>query len=212
MTAFKLRRERIDVTAHGADFIRRVGLQRDEARRALGLPIDGHMFLAIGFIQPHKGFDRAIRAFARSADKKTGRVRKEVEALTDFSLRDVRLTQPNGAPADAWLLLEFELWLHAVRDPEMGVVGAERFRVMREGLAGGLRDWSEEFGFELPAPADELAAQLIALLVGLAFQFRLDPAVVPERAVVDGLRRLLDLPATVGSSATPTRTAARGGR
>ncbi|MBA3281570.1 MAG: TetR/AcrR family transcriptional regulator [Acidimicrobiia bacterium] len=25
---------------------------------------------------------------------------------------------------DAWLLLEFELWLHAVRDPEMGVVGA----------------------------------------------------------------------------------------
>jgi hypothetical protein len=49
---------------------------------------------------------RAIRAFARSADKKTGRVRKDVEALTDFSLRDVRLTQPNGAPADAWLLLE----------------------------------------------------------------------------------------------------------
>src|SRR3954465_8928015 len=28
---------------------------------------------------------------------------------------------------DAWLLLEFELWLHAVRDPEMGAVGAERF-------------------------------------------------------------------------------------
>src|SRR3954471_9343427 len=52
---------------------------------------------------------------------------------------------------DAWLLLEFELWLHAVRDAEMGVVGAERFRVMREGLAGGLRDWSGEFGFELPA-------------------------------------------------------------
>ena len=42
----------------------------------------------------------------RGADKKTGRVRKDVEVLTDFSLRDVRLTQPNGAPADAWLLLE----------------------------------------------------------------------------------------------------------
>src|SRR6478609_4162866 len=27
---------------------------------------------------------------------------------------------------DAWLLLEFELWLHAVRDPELGVVGAQR--------------------------------------------------------------------------------------
>ena len=26
---------------------------------------------------------------------------------------------------DAWLLLEFELWLHAARDPELGVVGRE---------------------------------------------------------------------------------------
>jgi len=95
---------------------------------------------------------------------------------------------------DAWLLLELELWLHAVRDPEMGVVGAERFQVMRDGLAGALVDWSDEFDFELPAPAQELAAQLIALLIGLAFQHRIDPAVVPRSAVVGGLRRLLDLP------------------
>lgn len=100
---------------------------------------------------------------------------------------------------DAWLLLEFELWLHAVRDPEMGVVGAERFARMREGLAGGLSDWSGEFGFDLPAAADELAAQLIALLVGLAFQYRLDPPAVTEAIVVAGLRRLLDLPNPVPS-------------
>jgi hypothetical protein len=30
--------------------------------------------------------------------------------------------------------------------------------------------------------------------VGLAFQYRIDPAVVPEGAVVSALRRLLDLP------------------
>lgn len=95
---------------------------------------------------------------------------------------------------DAWLLLEFELWLHAVRDPEMGVVGAERFQVMRDGLAGALAEWSDEFGFELPAPVQDLAAQVIALLIGLAFQHRIDPAVVPRCAVVGGLRRLLDLP------------------
>lgn len=95
---------------------------------------------------------------------------------------------------DAWLLLEFELWLHAVRDPEMGVVGAERFQVMRDGLAGALVDWSDEFDFELPAPVQDLAAQVIALLIGLAFQHRIDPAVVPRGAVVGGLRRLLDLP------------------
>jgi len=49
---------------------------------------------------------RAARAFARNADKRTGRVRREVEAVTDFSLKDVRLTRPGGAPAEAWLLLE----------------------------------------------------------------------------------------------------------
>src|SRR3954463_13220811 len=69
---------------------------------------------------------------------------------------------------DAWLLLEFELWLHAVRDPEMGVVGAERFQLMRTGLAGGLEDWSKEFGFALPGPALDVASQIIALLLGAA--------------------------------------------
>ncbi|HWJ60573.1 MAG TPA: TetR/AcrR family transcriptional regulator [Acidimicrobiales bacterium] len=102
---------------------------------------------------------------------------------------------------DAWLLLEFELWLHAVRDPELGVVGAQRFQVMRAGLAGGLEDWSREFGFELPAPSDELAAQVIAVLLGAAFQFRLDPAAFPQPVVVSGLRRILGLPAPVTTGA-----------
>lgn len=104
---------------------------------------------------------------------------------------------------DAWLLLEFELWLHAVRDPELGVVGAQRFHVMRTGLAGGLEDWSSEFGFDLPAPSDELAAQVIALLLGAAFQYRLDPAAFPQPVVVSGLRRVLGLPAPVTSGAVP---------
>lgn len=98
---------------------------------------------------------------------------------------------------DAWLLLEFELWLHAVRNPEMGVVGAQRFEMMRTGLAGGLEDWSAEFGFELPAPSIDLAAQVIALLLGAAFQYRLDPAAFPQPVVVSGLRRILGLPAPV---------------
>lgn len=99
-------------------------------------------------------------------------------------------------PGDGeWLLLEIELWLHAVRDPELGMVGAERFGVMRDGLAGALVDWADRYGFEPPAPAKELATQLIGLLLGAAFQHRLDPAAVPQTAVVGGLQRLLGLPA-----------------
>ena len=94
---------------------------------------------------------------------------------------------------DAWLLLEFELWLHAAREPEMGVVGAGRFDAMREGLAGGLTEWSEELGFDLPSPPHETAGLVIALLLGAAFQYRLDPSALPQPVVVAGLRNLLGL-------------------
>ncbi|MGN6695217.1 MAG: TetR/AcrR family transcriptional regulator [Aquihabitans sp.] len=113
------------------------------------------------------------------------------------------VVRADSESGDAWLLLEFELWLHAVRDPELGVVATERFRLMRAGLAGGLEDWSREFGFELPAPSDELAAQVIAVLLGAAFQYRLDPAAFPQPVVVSGLRRVLGLPAPVTSGALP---------
>lgn len=98
---------------------------------------------------------------------------------------------------DAWLLLEFELWLHAVRDPQLGEVGALRFATMRTGLAGALVEWSHEFGFSLPAPAEELATQILALLLGAAFQFRLDAAAVPQATVASGLQRLLGLTVAV---------------
>ncbi len=125
-------------------------------------------------------------------------------SLADEQTLDGRLdalwggvVRTDSEAGDAWLLLEFELWLHAVRDPEMGAAGARRFALMREGLAGALHGWADEFAFALPAPAPELAAQVIALLLGLAFQYRLDPTVVPRPLVLDGLRRMLGLvPAT----------------
>lgn len=63
--AFGVRPDRVEVMAHGMDFDRHTTATREEARQALGLPLDRHCFLAIGFVQPHKGFDRAIRAFAQ---------------------------------------------------------------------------------------------------------------------------------------------------
>jgi glycosyltransferase involved in cell wall biosynthesis len=55
--------ERIDLMAHGAHFARHTEMDRAQARRHLGIDPEAFTFLAIGFIQPHKGFDRAIRAF-----------------------------------------------------------------------------------------------------------------------------------------------------
>src|SRR4029453_17618216 len=61
--AFGVRPERTTVTAHGAHFIRRTAMTREAARRPLGSPAGELVFLAIGFIQPHKAFDQAVRAF-----------------------------------------------------------------------------------------------------------------------------------------------------
>ena len=52
------------VNDHGESFYRRTQLDRDAARRSLGIDDGSFMFLSIGFIQRHKGFDRAVRAFA----------------------------------------------------------------------------------------------------------------------------------------------------
>lgn len=71
--AFGVRLERIAVTAHGADFQRRTDMPKAEARATLGLPPDDIVFLNIGFIQPHKGFDRCVRAVAEIARAGAGR-------------------------------------------------------------------------------------------------------------------------------------------
>ena len=52
---------------HGKYFSARSLVTKSEARRELGLDPDRHIFLAIGFLQAHKGFDRAVAAFARPA-------------------------------------------------------------------------------------------------------------------------------------------------
>src|SRR6266511_245649 len=61
--AFGVQPERTAVVAHGAHFVRRTSITRQDARRSLGIPDGELVFLAIGFIQPHQGFDRAVRAF-----------------------------------------------------------------------------------------------------------------------------------------------------
>jgi glycosyltransferase involved in cell wall biosynthesis len=61
--AFALPSGSVHIIEHGSDFIRRSNAEPAVARRLLGVPDDAFVFLAIGFVQPHKGFDRAIVAF-----------------------------------------------------------------------------------------------------------------------------------------------------
>jgi glycosyltransferase involved in cell wall biosynthesis len=61
--AFRLPDSAVDLFDHGGHFQRRTELDRAGARQWFGLPADTFLFLSIGFIQPHKGFDRAVTAF-----------------------------------------------------------------------------------------------------------------------------------------------------
>ncbi len=127
-------------------------------------------------------------------------LRPMLEKVTDLDERLGALwggiVQADEANAEAWVLLEFELWLHSVRDPVLADRAAARFEQARAGLAEGLDAWALEFGFGLPAPAGEVATQVIGLLLGAAFQYRLDPAAVPEQTIVAGLRQLLGISTT----------------
>jgi glycosyltransferase involved in cell wall biosynthesis/SAM-dependent methyltransferase len=65
--ATSIPRERIGLLDHGDAFIRHASEDRELARRQLGLEAGGFHLLSIGFLQPHKGFDRAVRALPRLA-------------------------------------------------------------------------------------------------------------------------------------------------
>lgn len=62
--AFGVPPGRVRVVDHGSAFVARSAVGRPEARASLGIAPDAFVFLSIGFIQPHKGYDRAIDAFA----------------------------------------------------------------------------------------------------------------------------------------------------
>jgi glycosyltransferase involved in cell wall biosynthesis len=60
---------------HGELFEPRTSVDRSQARADLGIPADEFAFLCIGFLQEHKGFDRAVRALGRLGP---GRVRLDI--------------------------------------------------------------------------------------------------------------------------------------
>ncbi len=61
-----LDRSAVTVLDHGAAFAAATDLGRDEARAELGLDPSEHVFLCIGFLQEHKGYDAAVEAFGQS--------------------------------------------------------------------------------------------------------------------------------------------------
>jgi glycosyltransferase involved in cell wall biosynthesis len=85
--AFDLAPGTVTLFDHGTNFARRTETTREDARESLGIPADAFVFLSIGFVQRHKGFDRGVAALDRLHDP-DGRARIYV-------VGDIRIDHPD---------------------------------------------------------------------------------------------------------------------
>jgi AcrR family transcriptional regulator len=105
---------------------------------------------------------------------------EELGTLDSATARLDRLIELWPAEGDSETILWMELWVRALRDPELAKTRERLDRRWREAIADIIRDGqaSGEFG---PADADDVALLLGAVMDGFAIQLALgDPAVTAD--------------------------------
>jgi glycosyltransferase involved in cell wall biosynthesis len=120
-TGFRIPRDRIRIISQAQHMVRHTDEDRETARAALGVPQDQVVLLAIGFLQPHKGFDRAIRAFAEVPHRGArlyvvGSVWREDESSAAHlaELRRLAAETPDTELREGWLGdADFDRWIVA---------------------------------------------------------------------------------------------------
>jgi AcrR family transcriptional regulator len=100
---------------------------------------------------------------------------------------------PPPGPGRGWMLLEHELWLYAARHDDARERLARRFAAARRQVAQIMQESVESGDAVLPAGAEEVGTLLVALLVGLEMQHRIDPHAVADATAVVGLRAVTGL-------------------
>lgn len=91
-----------------------------------------------------------------------------------------------------WYGLLIEFWVLAVRDPELKLQYAERFRVVRTGIGELIEKRALDLGLKLTVPANELGSTVIALADGIALQRLIEPGAVPDAVLGRTLAAVLE--------------------
>jgi AcrR family transcriptional regulator len=94
----------------------------------------------------------------------------------------------------AWTGLEFEFATHVRRDPALRAELADREESMRALIADVITRNAEELRLSLAVPAEEAAAALLSLGVGLGVRRMVEPS-TPVQVLTDMVRLLLGSPA-----------------
>jgi AcrR family transcriptional regulator len=100
---------------------------------------------------------------------------------------------PPPGPSAGWMLLEHELWLYANRHEAARTHLAARFAEARRMVVDSTGSWGDEGRADPPGTPDQVASLLVALLVGLEMQHRVDPAAISDETAVLGLRAVTGL-------------------
>lgn len=117
---FKLPSDKYILQEHSKYFCKFRDLSREDARLELNLPLKKLIFLCIGFIQPHKGFDIAIKSFCKNSSKMdlyiVGSLRIKFEPYAEYlqNLRNISREANNIHIVESYLSDEdFDTWLIA---------------------------------------------------------------------------------------------------
>ena len=164
-----------------------------------------------------RGFDgTSVEQIARKAGYSTGALYANFDGKDDLffaifdehldwvrgGLAEIDLDRPDEAVAvDVLALLEehpqqmlvfFEFWAYAVRDPKTRRRLAGRLAEIRELIEAVLRGRAEARGVDLPLPAADLVLVLVALGRGIALEAMADPSIQARDIYGTVVRRLLD--------------------
>jgi glycosyltransferase involved in cell wall biosynthesis len=107
------------IVTHGAHFTTGVTAGKSEARARLGLPSEDALLLCIGFISPHKDYERVIRAMESAPDRVlhiVGARINEYPAVVAYldRLRGLVARTPNVHLHEGFVEdEEFDLWIRA---------------------------------------------------------------------------------------------------
>ena len=113
-------RTRAAIVEHARGVTLHARTTRAEARAALGLEVDGPLFVSAGFLQPDKAFERAIRAFAEAGSRGRLAIVGSVRDPTQENLRYAYDLRALAARSDNVAFLEryvsdedFDEWVAA---------------------------------------------------------------------------------------------------
>ncbi|MGH3147919.1 MAG: TetR/AcrR family transcriptional regulator [Rubrobacter sp.] len=119
-------------------------------------------------------------------------------ASSEERLRAVERQLLEGAEDLSWTMLEMEFFLYAMREEGARRKLAERYRRIREGIAGAVGRHFEEGDVEPLMSMEELSWVLLGVATGLDLQSYVDPQAVPRNLRSAALRPLLAGPAPKG--------------